>query len=205
MKISVGKYQATLLYKMYMISFDLIQKFESALPIIRQWIDDLLNSYSSQSTSIFDLAFPTLPQLFPMDLLQKAKVVFVKGKIPYPPLSSIGFPDFAPLENMAFSGVTYKNTYFLNQAYRQESLHFHELIHIIQWDSLGVDNFLRAYGVGLLEYGYQNSPLEQMAYLFQRKFEKDSLRNMKIVELVKAQTQEIWNIVSPLLPKTKQT
>lgn len=180
-------------------SITLVNKFESALPIIRQWIDDLLNSYRSQTTAVIDLAFPTLPQLFPIDLLQKTKVVILNGKIPYSPLSSIGFPDFASLENMAFSGVTYKDTYFLNQAYRQESLHFHELVHVVQWDTLGVDNFLRAYGVGILQYGYQNSPLEQMAYSLQRGFEKGSLRKIEIVELVKIQTQEIWNDVRPLL------
>lgn len=186
-----------------MNSITLIHKFETALPIIRKWIDDLLNSYGSQTTALIDLAFPTLPQLFPIDLLQKTKVVILTGKIPYPPLSSIGFPDFASMENMAFSGVTYKDTYFLNQAYRQESLHFHELIHVVQWSTLGVDNFLRAYGIGLLQYGYQNSPLEQMAYFLQHKFERGSLPKMEIVELVKTQTQEIWNNAKPLLPLEK--
>lgn len=184
-----------------MIELNLIQKFEAALPTIRQWIDDLLNSYISQSIAVSDLAFPTLPQIFPLDLLQNARVVMMNGKIPYPPLSNIGFPsNISELENMAFDGVTYKNTYFLNKAYKQESLHFHELIHIIQWDTLGVDNFLRAYGIGLLQFRYRRSPLEEMAYSLQMNFDNGSLQKTETVDLVKKQTQALWNSVKPLLP-----
>jgi hypothetical protein len=178
-----------------------VQKFEAVLPTIRQWIDDLLNAHKNQSKAVIDLAFPTLPQIFPIELLQKTRVVMMSGKIPYPPLSNMGFPpNFSAVENMAFSGVTYKDTYFLNQAYQQESLHFHELIHIVQWDTLGVDNFLRAYGVGLLQSGYRRSPLEDMAYSLQMGFENGSLRKTETVELVKKQTQALWDSIKQLFP-----
>lgn len=184
-----------------MVELNLIQKFEAYLPAIRQWIDDLLASHKNQSKAVIDLAFPTLPQIFPIELLQKTRVVKMSGKIPYPPLSSMGFPsNFSAVENMVFSGVTYKDTYFLNQSFQQESLHFHELIHVIQWDTLGVDNFLRAYGVGLLQAGYRMSRLEQIAYSLQERFENGSLRKTGMVELVKEQTQAIWNSVKPLFP-----
>ena len=34
-----------------------------------------------------------------------------------------------------------------------ESLCCHELVHVVQWDRLGVDRFLLAYGIGLVQSG----------------------------------------------------
>ncbi len=45
-----------------------------------------------------------------------------------------------------------------------EALHFHELIHVVQWQSLGPERFLKTYAEGLERFGYRNSPLEKMAY-----------------------------------------
>jgi hypothetical protein len=40
----------------------------------------------------------------------------------------------------------------------------------VQWDFLGEDKFLMAYGMGLLAQGYIDSPLERMAYNNQTNF-----------------------------------
>ena len=45
-----------------------------------------------------------------------------------------------------------------------ERLHFHELIHVVQWRLLGPETFLAAYAAGLETFGYRESPLEIMAY-----------------------------------------
>ncbi len=51
-------------------------------------------------------------------------------------------------------------------------LHFHELVHIVQWRLLGLERFLAVYADGLERFGWRDSPLEEMAYrldgLFQR-------------------------------------
>lgn len=54
-----------------------------------------------------------------------------------------------------------------------ESLHFHELVHVIQWRLLGPEGFLALYADGLERFGYRNSPLEVMAYELQDKFERE--------------------------------
>ena len=51
----------------------------------------------------------------------------------------------------------------LNAVARNETIHFHELIHIIQWRLLGAKNFLRV-ADGLERFGYMMSPLESVAY-----------------------------------------
>jgi hypothetical protein len=48
------------------------------------------------------------------------------------------------------------------------------LIHVIQWRLLGPERFLVAYANGLDEFGYENSPLEKMAYDAEAAFKRSS-------------------------------
>jgi len=99
-----------------------------------------------------------------------AKVVFV-DKCPVPRLSAIGLSQFADFENMNASCITCFDTYFvLWQEAERESLHFHELVHVVQWQLLGAERFLALYADGLEKHGYRNSPLEAMAYHHEARF-----------------------------------
>ena len=122
----------------------------------------------------------------------------VADKVPFPPLSHIGLHELSGMEQMPLTGITYKDTFFINQNHRTESLHFHELTHVVQWERLGIDNFLLAYGVGLMQFGYEKSPLEQMAYTLQRNFEIGTIPN-GIIDLIHQQTDDIWSQVKPLV------
>jgi len=55
-----------------------------------------------------------------------------------------------------------------------ESLHFHELVHVIQWRLLGPEKFLALYADGLERFGYRKSPLERMAFRLQKRFEREA-------------------------------
>lgn len=147
--------------------------------------------------------------MFPLDLLKKAKVVVVTGKVPFPPLSRMGLPELEQMENMSMDGITYVDTFFINHLRQTESLHFHELVHVVQWERLGVDNFLLAYGVGLMQSGdlyqtfediYLNSPLEQMAYSLQEGFDRGTLP-AGVIELIRERTDAIWSGVASLISK----
>jgi hypothetical protein len=82
-----------------------------------------------------------------------------------PPLSALGLTQFVSLERGDYDGVTYFDTLFLKRGrVADESLYFHELIHLVQWRLLGPERFLVAYASGLEAFGYRNSPLESMAY-----------------------------------------
>jgi hypothetical protein len=85
--------------------------------------------------------------------------------VPLPPLSSIGLSRFAEFERGDYDGVTYLDTFFVKRrSAAAERLHFHELIHVVQWRLLGPKTFLAAYAAGLETFGYRDSPLEIMAY-----------------------------------------
>ena len=57
---------------------------------------------------------------------------------------------------------------------RYESLHFHELVHVIQWRLLGSEKFLALYADGLERFGYRKSPLEVMAFGLQHRFQREA-------------------------------
>ena len=192
-----------------MNSLDLIRRFHSTLPTVREWIEKTLEENKTHAVPVIDLAFPWLEKVFPLDLLSKAKVVVVTGKVPFPPLSRMGLPELAQMENMAMDGITYVDTFFVNHLRQTENLHFHELVHVVQWERLGVDNFLFAYGVGLMQSGdlyqtfedvYLNSPLEQMAYSLQEGFDRETLP-AGVIELIRERTDAIWSGVASLISK----
>lgn len=55
-----------------------------------------------------------------------------------------------------------------------ESLHFHELVHAVQWRILGADRFLLAYALGhLAGGGYDNNPLEEVAHTLEGIFARE--------------------------------
>lgn len=178
-----------------MNQLDLMRKLHSALPLVREWIDKTLEEHSPNATSVINLSFPRLSTVLPLDLLTRARVVVVTEKVPFPPLSHMGLPEFTEMENMMMAGITFKDTFFVSHLHQTESLHFHELVHVVQWERLGIDNFLLAYGAGLMQFGYQDSPLEKMAYSLQAGFDSGSL-SMNTVEIIQQQTDDIWNMVS---------
>lgn len=120
----------------------IIKSFESFLPKVKSWIDNLLYQYSSQAKRIVDLNFPRLPQYFSNDILEIAKVVYIDYP-PQTPLSSMGLTQFQDFEKMRIDGVTYYDTFFVKSILSSiEYLHFHELVHVVQWRYLGQDRFI---------------------------------------------------------------
>lgn len=177
-----------------MNQLDLIHKFHSILPMIRKWIEYTLEEHNANATPVINLPFSRLKTVLPLDLLDRAKVVVVNGAVPFPPISRMGLPEFSQMENMPMAGVTYKDTFFVSHHHQTESLHFHELVHVVQWEKLGVDNFLLAYGYGLMQFGYKDSPLENMAYSLQTRFDTGTLSG-DIVKFIQHETDAVWNIV----------
>ena len=140
------------------------EEFHTAYPKLRAWIQKTLEFYEKNAKSIASMHFVRLPLYFVPSLLETAKFIAI-DRLPMPPLSEMGLSRFAVFEQGDFNGITYLDRYFIKQTVvTEEAIHFHELIHVIQWRLLGPEEFLAAYASGLDEFGYENSPLEKMAY-----------------------------------------
>ena len=141
------------------------------LPDVRKWINRYVEVHAQLAVPVARLGFRRLGHYFDQSRLSTSKAVKV-DRVEVPPLSKLGVPYFTDFEEATFAGITYMDTFFLApSAHHCESTHFHELIHVVQWDVLGPDSFLMGYAAGLLADGYEDSPLERMAYEFQRLFD----------------------------------
>lgn len=147
------------------------------IPFVRSWIERTVAAHANTARPVGALVeacgFRRLPGYFDEDFLRRVRCVVVE-RVPVPRAASMGLGFPVRLESRCWAGITFGDTYFVDKRFElNESLHFHELIHAVQWDCLGFDRFIRAYARGLLREGYARSPLEIMAYEHQRRFETD--------------------------------
>ena len=150
------------------------EEFQTAYPKVQAWIQKTLASYEKDAQPIASLRFARLPLYFDHALLETAKFIPI-DQVPMPPLSAMRLGRFEAFEQGNFHGVAYVDRYFIKRTVViEEALHFHELIHVIQWRLLGPEGFLRAHANGLDEFGYENSPLERMAYDAEAAFRRSS-------------------------------
>jgi hypothetical protein len=148
------------------------QEFRAVYPLIAGWIQKTLAEHASAARPAASLGFGRLPHYYGEKILVSTKVVVVP-RVPVPPLSAMRLARFGQFEQMDMAGITYLDTYFVRADHASdESLHFHELVHVIQWRLLGPERFLAFYADGLERFGYRKSPLEAMAYSFQDRFER---------------------------------
>jgi hypothetical protein len=150
------------------------QEFRAVYPLIAAWIKQTLAEHTTAAKPVASFGFSRLPDYYDAQLLASSKAVAV-SRVPMPPLSAMGLDRFRDFEQMDAGGITYLDTYFVrvDHAY-DESLHFHELVHVIQWRLLGPEKFLALYADGLQRFGYLRSPLERMAFSLQHRFQRDA-------------------------------
>lgn len=181
-----------------MKKIDIANRFSTSIPLVVAWIDTLLARHQDRAVSVDSLRFARLGHIFPQSVLDRTKVVVVSDRVPFPPLIDLGLPEFQQIENMPIAGMTYRDTLFLNEPHSTESLYFHELVHVIQWETLGDHKFLLAYGMGLMQFGYHGSPLEKMAYALQSAFEQDTLPT-NFIDQIRQDADCIWNDVASIV------
>ncbi|WP_028303593.1 hypothetical protein [Oceanospirillum maris] len=130
---------------------------------IEKWIDETLEKYSSQRVSC-KLFAESFKGFYPEEFLNSSYFVVV-DEIPkpnFPELYDMGLTDFIEMD---VDGITYKSTYFIKKGFESNHrLHFHELVHVLQWQLLGGKAFIERYIQEINIHGYRNAPLEEMAY-----------------------------------------
>lgn len=164
------------------------------LPSVVAWVSDALRAHQARARPVAWCGFARLGHYFSPQLLAQAKVIAVDVP-PTPPLTRLGLPEFAAFEQMAPLGITYLDTFFIRSGEEHnESLHFHELIHVVQWQLLGTEGFFLAYAAGLVDAGYRNSPLEEMAYEAQARFEAGEIFDAEQYVGVELRSRFSWQL-----------
>jgi hypothetical protein len=145
---------------------------QQKLPEVIAWIERTLARHAAHARPVASLGFPRLNGYYSAALLTSAHVIPV-ANVPAPPLSSMGLTGFDEFEFLEAAGITYFSSFFVrHDSQHDESLHFHELVHVVQWQHLGPERFILAYALGhLVSGGYTTNPLEKMAYGLQARFD----------------------------------
>lgn len=136
---------------------------------IEQWIDQTNSDFEKQRICCVRFA-REFKEFYPIAFLRQAYFVVV-NEIPkpvFPEMHELGLGDFLDMDVHA---ITYKNTYYILPDYTNNlRLHFHELVHVAQWDILGAANFLGRYITEIQNHSYDDAPLEIMAYTLDAHF-----------------------------------
>jgi hypothetical protein len=149
-----------------------LQQLQEKIPEVMVWIDRTLATHVHEARPIASFGFKRLGSYYSAGLLASAKAIPV-ARVPVPPLATMGLVGFTEFEQLNAAGITYYSSFFVNRdSAGDESLFFHELVHVVQWQNLGPARFIMAYALGhLLSGGYRTNPLEVMAYDLQARFD----------------------------------
>jgi hypothetical protein len=150
---------------------DLLGRLQRALPHVQEWISDLHTKHAPNSVAAGAMGFARLAHHFPAEILQSTRAVAI-DVVPFPPVADLGLPELEELARMPMAGITFGDMYFVRPEHSTEPIHFHELVHVVQWATLGPAAFLSTYAVGIAKHGYEASPLEMAASDLQARFER---------------------------------
>src|SRR5438445_4589835 len=132
-----------------------------------------------------------LESFFRDRILLKTKIHFVPV-IPNPSfydLLPVGTP--LPFDLTILRGLTIDSVILLAETRIAQkppplSLIFHELVHVVQYDLLAIDEFFTQYITGWFRSGreYRTNPLEKEAYELQARFEEDPSEVFSVCKVV---------------------
>jgi len=173
-----------------------IAALQNRFPAIRKWIDTTVDEYRPAARPLASLGFSRLAHYFDAETLKRACVVEI-DVVPKPPLTALGLHQFSDFEQMNAAGATYGDVYFVDRARASdESLHFHELVHAVQWRILGADRFMLTYALGYLAAGgYANNPLEEVAHTLEGLF----VREPRLFRVEPIVSQHLERVVPALM------
>ncbi|MCE7523039.1 hypothetical protein [Alloalcanivorax xenomutans] len=141
---------------------------------VSAWIDDLNTSYVEDRISCVKFR-DAFDGFYDVGFLAASYYV-VLDEIPTPEIVGAN-RNVQEMLAMPMDGITYKDTYYVRKGHEGNmALHFHELVHVAQWECLGALRFITRYIEEIGVYKYEEAPLELMAYTLQHCYESKAKR-----------------------------
>jgi hypothetical protein len=162
-------------------------------PALIAQLSTLVAKYiSGQREKYFPVAAPLSNQqkaamkaFFKPELLNVARLLVLQGERVanpdfYPMLSGMGFTNLPDQSTMA--AITFSETVVSHVPFDTDLL-FHELVHVEQYNQLGVTTFSDLYVRGFLNGGgYEGIPLEQNAYLLGARYAQSRAGSFSVTD-----------------------
>lgn len=142
----------------------------------RGWIRAERNAHRPAATPLGPDARSLYESFFPATTLDRAGFTEVPIITDPPFLGQAAAFGLPPIAFAEMAGITFDDTVLLSHARMRRNdlpgLLFHELVHVVQYEILGVDEFARQYveGYAANKFDYYRIPLEIAAYKLAQKF-----------------------------------
>jgi hypothetical protein len=171
---------------------ELIQLMEQLIDHGRHWVLEQRNRFRDRGHELQEGALSTLAKFIDYHLLKQVRIVHV------PAIENPGFLEqyrslfeqkaIPLLDFSVMSGITFMDTILLVNRFLDnlEGLLFHELVHVVQYDILGVDKFVELFLTGWVNQGFNYAaiPLEMDAYELQYRYESNPALPFSVSEEV---------------------
>jgi hypothetical protein len=158
---------------------------------VAAYIERQHQTYRRRAVPLDQKQKTVMQSFFPPSTLDTARVVVLAGErvgnpLFYTELITMGFeagslPDFAHM-----AAITFVDTMVSHGPFTDRLL-FHELVHVVQYDKLGLAEFAAKYLRGFLSGGaYEAIPLERNAYELDGRFEGEPTKAFSVADEVQA-------------------
>jgi hypothetical protein len=151
------------------------EQAEWVIQQVAAYIGGQRQTYRDKAVALSENQRTTMHPFFPASTLESARVVVLAGERVsnphfYGQLVAMGF-EAGSLPNFSLmAAITYVDTVVSNKPFTDRLL-FHELVHVVQYEKLGLAEFAAKYVKGFLIVGsYPAIPLEMNAYELDARF-----------------------------------
>lgn len=161
-----------------------------AIDETRTWIQQQRELHRPAGGELPSVAKDAIRPFFPPAVLDSARVT-VLSAIPNPPFLEQARDLGLAVDGInGMEGLTLVDTILISQAVPPTDplrLMFHELVHAVQYEILGVGEFSRQYVHGIVDgdFDYYRIPLEAMAYDLDQQFADDPGAAFSVLEEVR--------------------
>lgn len=162
------------------------------------WAESQRDRYRSTGRKLDDKERDEMKRFFGPETLDKIRIKMVpiiENPDFYPTLMKMGIPE--PMDLTTASGITYIDTVLISEKYLIHRSHwlpliFHELVHIVQNEILGVQEFMKQYVFGWADNGfnYASIPMEKDAFDLAAKYESNPRHSFSVINEVRLRLSE---------------
>jgi hypothetical protein len=157
------------------------EQVESFIQQVAAYIGGQRETYRGKAVALSQNQSAAMHPFFPAATLESARLVVLAGEQVsnphfYGELLKMGF-EAGSLPNFGdMAAITYLDTVVFNEPFTDRVL-FHELVHVVQYEKLGLAKFAAKYVKGFLSGGsYEAIPLEMNAYGLDGRFAAEPTR-----------------------------
>lgn len=144
-----------------------------------EWLSGQRERYRQMGRPLDADEYVRFAPYFAPSTLDRVRIVVAERATEAPVLGAAALSGFAAFFELgSFDGITFGDTIVIKGGQRHGTdawyaLLFHEIVHAIQYEELGIPEFARRYAGGWISEGmsYSKIPLEVDAYDLQRRFE----------------------------------